>query len=80
VLLGKQFVTVVARYLFPRRYAAYCGCVYSKERELELIWWFYDEITETLHVFIRIISYERRGGKKKKEIAGEFTVIRQTFY
>jgi hypothetical protein len=51
---------------------------YRRERELELIWWFYDEIKETLHVFFRIISSERRSNKKD-EIAGEFSVIRQPF-
>jgi hypothetical protein len=57
-------VTVVARYLPPRRFAVYCNCEYKKERELELIWRFYDEIKETLHVFFRIISYERKENKK----------------
>jgi len=66
VLLGKKFVTVVARYLPPRRYAVYCSCIYRKERDLEQIWRFYDEIKETLHVFFRIISYERRGNKKNE--------------
>jgi hypothetical protein len=58
-------VTVAATYLSPRRCAVYCGCIYRKERELELIWWFYEEIKETLHVFFRIISSERRENKKR---------------
>jgi hypothetical protein len=59
-------VTVVARYLPPTRYAVYCSCVYRKGGGLELIWWFYDEIKDTLHVFFSIIFYERRENEKMK--------------
>jgi hypothetical protein len=68
VLLGKQFVTVVARHPPPRRYEVYCGCIYRKETELKLIRWLYEEIKKTLDVFFRITVSERRDNKKKMKL------------